>query len=451
MTAFSLGLHGRPSGRQVLAPPDGFAFPFDTYPFHVLQAGRTDFAPSALAQDALNGTIFHVDPSTGSDANTGLSSAARLQSVHAAITKGNATAAPYTVSVRNAGGSIVPRTRGISSSGTVRPTRKCAIVMEDGPIAFGTHDHLSYAPDGTGVYVANRSNVARVFDLRHGDGFGNPRELVRVGSEAGLAGDPGTTGLWYNSGTTFKLKLHDGAAVTNDNVMALLLTQNVTLNASSKDFYLDGAILFGGNDGAFFASGVVGNVVCHKVDACLAGGATALRDGFRIESVVGLAAFQRCVAAGNAKDGFNAHRLTGAAGSLAVLTDRCEGYDNGRFTAQSCNFITGHEDVVWLDVGGKARANRGAQVHFIDDSQLWAVRTESRLSMGDVALGGGISPTEFLAEDSAILWLERTRAEASGSGDWAVRARDTGTILKRRHQTVVGMEGADAGASVSNF
>jgi hypothetical protein len=453
MIDLGLGIGGTAKPAQHLAPPDGFAFPFNHFPLRVFASGRTDFEPAAYARDALNGTLFHVDPSTGNDGNSGLSTAARLQSVHVAITRGNATGAPYAVLVRNLGGAIVPRAHGISSSGAVRPTQKCAIVMESGPVAFATHDLLAYTADPVmaGVFGASRSNVARVFDLRGTDAFGNPVELVRVGSEAALAGDPGATGLWYNSGASFKVKLHDGAVASNDTVLALLLTQNVSLNGASQDFFLDGAKLYGGNDGGLHASGVVGNVVCHKVEARLAGAAGALRDGFRIESVRGLAAFQHCRAAGNAKDGFNAHRLAGLPDSLFVLTDRCKGADNGRYTAQSCNFVTAHEDVVWLDVGGRAEANHGAQVHLIDQAQLWAVATESRHSRGDLALGGGIPPTEFLTEDSALMWLENTLAEAASGSGWAVRARGVSTILKRRHRTLAGQEGADGTAVIGGF
>src|SRR5690606_37382355 len=108
-----LSATARPTGK--LAPPDGFAFPFARFPLSVYGSGRTDFEPAAYAEDALNGTVFHVDASTGSDGNTGLSAASRLQSVHAAVTRGNATGAPFTVLVRNSGGGIVPRIHGISA------------------------------------------------------------------------------------------------------------------------------------------------------------------------------------------------------------------------------------------------------------------------------------------------------------------------------------------------
>lgn len=451
--ALGLGLGlalGLAPSTGVLVPPSGFGFDFDTYPFKVFGSGRTNLNVESYAQDALNGVAYYVDWSTGSDANNGLSTGARKASVASAITAGNAGGVPYHVIVRNQAGGLVPRA-GAFNSGTVKPTQHCAIVAESGPVSFGQFEPLSYSADGSyvGVWVATRTNVARACDLRSTDAYGNPIELTQVATDAEMDGDPGAVGIWYNSGSTFKVKLADGAAVTNDNVMALLKDSLIFLTAN-KDFYADNLVLYGGHVGSLYASGITGNVMARRVQARLCGASDNLYDGFRIRDAQGFMAFQQCEAYGNAKDAFNGHN-SGLTGGQFVLTDRCVGKDNGRFTSQSNNFITSHEDVFWVDAGGLAEDNYGGQVHAIDQSQLWCVGTESRDSKGDTSLGGGRGPTEFVTQQTAQMWLQNTVAHALTSGDYAVRAQDTSTILKRNHVTEQGTEVAEAGATIGAF
>lgn len=445
-----LGAGGNGWGAK-LAPPEGFSFPFGTYPITVYSAGRTNFIPEDWAPDALDGIPYYVDPSTGSDSNNGLSAGARKKSVHAAIAAGNAGGVPFYVRIRNQAGGLVPRENGINFG--TNPTQKCALIAENGPVSFGTHSLLTYTPDATytGAYETSRTNVARVFWLGATDAYGNPVELTRVTAVEDMAGDPGAIGIWYNSGATFKIKLAGGAVVNNDSVLALLSTQNIQINSLSSDFYAKGLILYGGNVGAFYANGVIGNVVAENVEARLAGTAGAVMDGFRLIDVQGLSGFLRCGAYSNSKDGFNSHRTAAPENSIFVLTDRCVGMDNGRFESQSNNFITPHEDVAWLDAGGIARDNYGGQVHAVNDSQMWCVGTDARNSRGDVSLGGGIGPTEFITQQNAQIWLENTAASARTSGDYAIRARDTSTILKRRHRTIQGIESAEVGSVIGTF
>lgn len=448
--------HRRLRRLEGLAPPEAFAFPFEQYALRVrdeVDGGHiTDFDAEALMADAFNGVPCYVDQSTGSDAASGLTISARKRSVSSAITalNANGAAAGGVIVVRNNGGGVVPRDYGISGSGAVTPT-KPLVIINDGPVSMGTHNLLTWsaAAGVPGGFQATRSLVGRAIYLDAADSFGNPVELVKQASKAAWdAADPGTTGVFFPDTAIVYVKLPGGAVPTNENCLALVSTYNVYLPSTAKDFMLDGIDLWGGHFGGVYANGMTGNVIAKNSVIRYAGDQANQRDAVRMLDVTGLCAFQNVEAYASAKDAFNGTQTTAL--NMAMLTIDCIGQDNGRYTSQSNNGLTFHGTMQAVDVDGQYLDNYGGNVHLINTSQLWGVGTQARRSKGDTSLGGSIAPTEFIAQDSAKLWLENTVADPT-PGQGAMLARDSGKIHKRNHVTVSGGEFVSGSGVIDNY
>lgn len=443
--SLGLGLGGIPvsEGVGVLLPaPSGFNYPLDLHPLNVRRVGNghvTDFNAEALMATAFNGVPYYADQSTGSDANSGLSTSLRKRSVSSAVAAFNANGAATggVIVVRNQGLGIVPRDYGISASGTITPTKPC-VIINDGPVNMGTHNLLTWsATSGVpGGYDATRSLVGRVVYLDATDSFGNPVEAVRQANKAAWdAADPGATGVFFPDTSTVYVKLPGGVAPTNDNCLALVSTYNVYLPSSAKDFMLDGIDLWGGHFGSIYANGMTGNVIAKRSTIRYASDPTNLRDAVRMVDVTGLCAFQEVEAFASAKDGFNGTQST--ASDMAMLTIECIGQDNGRFTSQSNNGLTLHGTMQGIDVDGQYLDNYGGNVHIINASELWCVGTAARRSKGDASLGGSINPCEFITQHTAQLWRENTFADPTVPNAAAL-ANDTSFIRSRNHTDVSG-------------
>jgi hypothetical protein len=245
--------------------------------------------------------------------------------------------------------------------------------------------------------------------------------------------------------------LGDGAAVTNANAKALLLVDHAKFTSVCKDIYMSGIDMIGGQGGTLQLNGFTGNFMSEDCTTKFSGGDDSLFDGVRIIDVQGLCAFKNHVTSANAKDGFNCHRTAAPAGTMQLLTIGCTGKDNGRYTSQSNNGWTLHEDCIGIDINGYYSDNYGGTFHIIDNTQAWALGTTARKSKGDIVLGGGLSPQEFRTESTAKMWLQGATAEALTADDFAVRAKDTSTILKRGFTNLLGTEVADVGATIGNF
>lgn len=430
--------------------PVGFSFPFTRYPITFRWTGSawvSTFSAPAYAAAALAGTTYYVDIATGNNANTGLTTGQKLKSIHAAVTKGNATGASFNIVV-TAG--TYPRNHGPTNSATVFPTQPCAMVATGGRVISGAMDDLTWTVNGTyaNVYQTTRSNVLRVIDMGHTDAYGDYTELAQV---ADLATCAATEDSWAQVSTTLYVNRLDNAVVADANTRALILVDNMKLDATTKDFYAKGFDFLGGQGGAVQLNSGVGNQIFDDCSAKFSGGPAALLDGFRIVDVQGLTAFVSCIANQNAKDGFNWHRTSAPAGSVVGLLVNCVGKNNGRYTSQSNNGLTAHEDVTLIDVNGLYVDNYGGTVHIIDSSQLWALGSSASGSRGDISLGGGLGPQEFRTEGTSRMWLDRAIANARSSGDYAVRALDTSIILKRNVTIVKGVQNAAAGATIGAY
>lgn len=370
--------------------------------FARLQVSTPFLAPGAAE--------YWVRP-TGNNANSGLSPSAAKRSIHAAVTAGNATGAPYRVNVE---AGDYNRTNGItSSSTTVRPTQDVAIIGYGGTPVLGSWDDLTWSNDGSGTntYSASVNNAARVLDRLHTNAAGSLVDLSLVADPATVRT---TLGGYVVSGNVIYVRRADLAAVTNTNTRVLRNSEICELNSVSKNVYLENLELVGGAGGCVKATATLSrNVVAVDCVMGYSGSPATPADAFRIDQMTGLAMALRCTFRAASKDGANGHQTV--AGQTWMLLVDCIGFDNGRFASTSNNGLTLHENVRGADIRGQYTRNYGVNVHIIDDSRLWCYRTASGDSHGDIVLGGAFAPADYRTEGTSLMWLQGTTASGSAT------------------------------------
>lgn len=447
-----LGLSGAGSAGRRVGPPSGLGFPFADYPLAVRRRGGrflTDFKPEAYAADALAGPSYFVDIATGNDGNPGTSWGAAVKSIFVATQLGNAGGVPFQVSVK---AGVYSRANGFTNSGPmVIPTQPAAYRAVGGRVTCWAGGDLGWSgsPDATygNCFAVARSNVTVVLDLAHANGFGDPAELVRV---ADAATCDATAGSWAQVGGTLYVHRADGVAPTNASTRVLLVVDAFALDGTGKSVYLEGFDFQGGANGGVFVQGAATrSLVFVDCSARYAGGPSHFYDGFRILDTSGLVLLVRCVAASNAKDGFNFHWGQGGTPSLHHLTIDCRAYDNGRYESHSNNGLTSHDGLAGIDVGGLYHDNFGANVVSDSASRLWCLGTEARDSLGDGPRGGVVEPVDFNTQETTSFWLERTKTSGSAR---SLVAGDTSTIRLRQHRAAPGQaQFADVGATITTY
>lgn len=433
--------------RGAVSLPIGFNWPQSTYPLAFGFNGTkyvTSFDPATYAAAALAGTQYYVNQATGSDANTGLSLAQAVKSIHVAITKGNATAAPFKIAV--AAGSY-PRENGFTNTGTLVPaTQPCAIIGS-GLVECWTGSVLAWpgVPDATfpNTYKVARANVARVVNLTTNDANGDYAELVKVADATTCNATPNS---WAQAaGDLYVHRTAEQAPATANTRVLLLSTPNLQTGTTSKDIYVSGIDFQGGSGGAAAIVGVATlNAMFVNCSMKYAGAVGVASNGLAVDNITGLVAAKNCVAACNEADGFNGHRN---AGTPRLLTIDCVGRNNGRDAVQSCNGWTTHENMISVDINGEYFGNYGANFIPIGTTQTYALGTYCHDSIGDVGHGGATTPTDFQTQNTAVLWMQNTRSAVSGT---ALSAATGSTIKTRNHAYGAGQVNA-GGGTITTF
>ncbi|MCX5493089.1 hypothetical protein OSH11_00065 [Kaistia dalseonensis] len=431
-----------------ITPPDGFPFPFSTYPLAITRRGgrfATDFDPESRAGAALAGPAYYVDIATGNDANAGTSAGAPLRSIHKATQLGNAGGVPFQVRVKSG---TYPRANNFTNNGTmVIPTQPVAYLAEGGRVTSWSGNDLVWpaTPDPTypNCYVAARGNVTFVLDLLANTADGDRDELRKVADPAACHA---TAGSWVVVGSSLYVHRADGLAPTNANTRVLLVVDSFALDGTAKSVYLRGFDFEGGsNGGVFVHDAATRDLIFVDCSAKYAGGPSNPFDGFRILDTTGLVAFIRCTAAAAAKDGFNLHWSLGGTPALFHLSVDCIGRNNGRYSGASNNGLTGHDGLVGIDIGGLYFGNFGPNVVSIGASRLWCVGTRARDSHSDVSLGGIGPSCDFNTQDTTIFWLEST----ASSGSTLTLVADGQSTIRTRHHASGPGQGYQVGVSAS--
>lgn len=450
----------RPNELVRVQPPPGFNWPFVTYPLKVYRNGTTygsaistDFVAEKYINPLCWSKIYHVNVATGNDGNTGLGSytgdfSNALQTIHQAVTLGNATSAPYMVLVYAGTYSM-----GNSFNGTtgIVPTQDSAFFAYGGRVVNGAFDPSTYTLDGTqtNCYTTTTSLSARVFDLLNQDEFGNYKELKYVTTPTLANSTPGSFAV---SGTTVYVHRADGAAATSSNTRLYKTYPSACLlTASVPNIYFNGFDFEGGQFAAQYSNNATlrtGNTVSVNCTFKYSGVASTISgaNAISFDNTAGLAAYVGCTAQASYNDGFGWHwdNVTynqGVASGLYPLTINCKSYGCGTIAGSpatgnvSVNGWTTHDGIIGIDIGGDyqfaAGANAGSVIATgtVQPTQAWFVGTRCANSRGDFMNGGTQVPQDFwIANTVPVLgtqctyWLDGCYSGSGTSGTHASNA-----------------------------
>jgi len=383
---------------------------------------------------------YYADAAKADDTGNGLTAGTAKKSIHACVTLGNASGAPFKVIV--AAGSY-PRANNISNGNSVFPTQDCFFVASAGRVVTGTWDdfaNLTADATYTNTYSVATSNINRVVDRLASDRYGNMLDLMNVSSPAICNRTPNS---WHYDGTKLYINRADGVLVTNANTRYYRsstgnakITANINIGFSVADASSMWAFE-GGNTSAclnYSAPSLASSfkiVLANKCTFQYAGGVNDTgAAGVKIDNLHGVAAFFECEADANYSDGFNIHRSSVTGAKSHMVTVNCTAYDNGRAPSTSNNGWTSHEDCVGLDVAGIYRNNRGGTFRSINTTLSWFVNPIVRDDQGDLTQGGAQWPAAWVANDTAKYWIDSPVYDMPATG-MVYNASATATIYYR--------------------
>lgn len=432
---------------QAVSPPPGLGWDMARAPLAARPVAgriRSGLDPRALVDPAIwTGPAFHVDGASGDDANSGRGAASGdfsdpLRTIHAAFTAGNATGAPYRVIVRPGRYQEAAFTK----NGSREPAQPVAVIGWGGPVSYRTGPWVSDWRAGPGTWTTSLSAVRRVFrtDLLTADGLYT--ELAEVADADACAA---RVGSWCDGGGTIHVNV--GGRPGPEDIALIRSFHGARFLSHADDLYLENLHVEGGITGALHcdadaARNVVGRNCSFRYSAPSSSGAP--QDAVRIRRVQGLVAFFDSDASGGAKDGWAFHD-DGVAG-MHVLLDGCTGFGNGAGQATSCNAFTTHDAVRAAVLGSDfGRSRSGTEVHCIQNTRSWFA--------GCSATARDIDGTSvaYKCSNASRMWLEASRADASGPGDALAVQANGGQVFTRGLEIVSGEVAVSSGGAVTPF
>jgi len=406
--------------------------------------------PQAIVDaNIFTGASFFVKGETGSDSNSGADFDNALRTIHAAITAGNATAAPYQIFLDT---DELYNESSLSQNGNVQPSQNMAIRgVGSNPRAVymsGPHEsNVSWALQSGTTYQSSISAVKRVLDMSRTFDYGLPIDLEEVAS---IAECNETNDSFYFDNAGDIVYVNIGRDPTNR--LRVLRNFNTMTNWSNAvDIFLENFEIWGGGSGCVnlnttdTSRNVVG-VNCRFMAPASANKGSSPQDTLTIQGTGGILAFFECEASLGHKDGWNFHR-NAATNPTQVLLANCQGYWNGSDADSSSNCFTTHDDVTSICIGCDfAKGEIGNTVHCIQDTLSWFF--DCNVVAEDVDDGS----TAFKSSNASSMWIERSTADASnGSVDnFAVEANG-GQVFLRDLKIIKGTTTAYSGGSIANF
>jgi hypothetical protein len=401
--------------------------------------------PRDLVDPAIwNGPAMHVDGANGNDSNSGLGAAdgdfsAAKKSIHAAFAAGNATGGAYRVIVQPGEFEGAAFTK----NGQVEPAFPVAVLGWGGPVHYRTGPFEAVWSDAGGTYSSGITSLNRVFRTDVLSVHGLYTELERVANSLACQS---TLNSWCVDGPSVHINIgkppqpRDIAAIRNFNGARFL--------THASDLYLENIHCEGGITGTLHCDAVASrNIVGLNCSFRYSSPSNinAPLDAARIRRTDGLVAFFDSDASGGAKDGWSFH--DDGNGQMQVLLSNCTGYENGAFGATSCNAVTAHDDVVSAVIGGNFGYSRnGAEVHVIQNARAWVLGAVATARDPDG------SCVAFKCSNTAMLWLERTRADAAGGAisNLDIEANG-GAVFVRDHVAISGTPSEYSGGTITEF
>jgi len=411
-------------------------------------AGYSAFNDIAYA-NCRNGTIRYNGP-TGNDTTGDGSLGNPYRTPNKAVTEMNALGLTY--------GTLITLVGTYSRTGggvlTTIPNFHLAWVSSGGAAVLGVNDTLTWSQNTAtfpalvgypNVWAVARSQFSRADNPSIADQFGNPPDYIEVSSVAKVNSQPG---LIYSDGTNVYVFPHNGAAASDATVRAFLDVSCVLAfaNAAPKHFFMTGdtdSDYFEINGSIYFSCSATPAQKQHlafrnvKERMCRK---TSQQNGIGIEGWHGLVSLERCSASQSMLDLINGHNILGA--DMSVLTVNCAAVDAGRAGGTSCNSITGHEDIKWVDIAGDYSMAHGGTAAFVNTTQTNFIGSRIGPDLGDVPFGGTIPPRLIRVLDTAKAWFDECSIEPQKGGAVGFSAAGAGQIFAK-NMDVSGLIGSN--------
>jgi len=404
--------------------------------------------PRTLVDPAIwTGEAFYVAASSGNSGNDGSDFENAFSTIHAAITAGNATNAPFCIYV-DADEEL--NESSFSSNGNVAPTENFALVGVSGaqeravyvsgpPVA-----DVTWTLDSGTMYTTAESATKRVLNMSELDAYGLPTDLTEVADSATCAV---TNDSYAVDGSTVYVNIGEDP----DGKLRVLRNFNTAGNWNAEvDIYMENFEIWGGGTGCFsLDSNVDRNVIGQNVRFMAPASAnkgSSPKDAMTIQNSGGLVAFFNSEASMGHKDGWNFHHNTDT-NPMFVLLLSCVGYRNGADSDGSSNNFTTHDDIVAIAVGCTfSEAYYGTDVHCIQETRTWLA------DCAVVSRDGDGSSTCYQCSADAFMWIEDSSADAQdgGSTNYAIEANG-GTVKTRNFAVIAGDIYAYNGGSIGAF
>ena len=405
---------------------------------YAFQSDRAEIDPDIL-RDYLpplgSGRTYYIDPESGEDDEDGSNWRRALRTVSAALDKPDVDR----VIVR---GDFVYRIdkEGQEGLGVYSGKRNVSIVADGGKAIFTTArkadwDSPWFGPN-THIYQSSPTGgqIVKVLDVSRLDEFGEYSEISQASTLEECQATPGTWAYWHG-------RVHLNHPHEPGDEVLLLRSTAMGVAAKNVIVHLKNIHFVGGSNGAFSDVGATGSVIYTEDCKFTHNWQT---DGFKIVDAK-LAISVRCVAAVNAKDGFNYH--IGESTSPHFVELDCEGYGN-RAPATG-NGSSSHNSCVGLRINGSYHHNAGPGVADVNDAQSYNIACNSHHN------GPGANSNGFLASSGdrlgrgARMWLDRCTAGANSGHD--VFASNGATIEYRGLSTDDSEVFADSNSLAASF
>lgn len=217
---------------------------------------------------------------------------------------------------------------------------------------------LTWTQQDSGVWLANRSSVYKVYDMSKKDGFGMFKELTKAES---LSECIATRNSYYLENTSVYLNTKDGSIPTTDTYLIPLglyvggmsIENNTFLRLKNIDFYLANVLHF-----TNASSNFENTFICENVKTF----GTGTQNGFDIDNIKNVYLLE-CVTGYNYMDGFNYHYYDMSVNDIKkcfIYERNCVSFENGlNYDENNCNCSTTHEGVMCLRVNGIYQNSKG--------------------------------------------------------------------------------------------
>ena len=235
-----------------------------------------------------------------------------------------------------------------TKNGQVEPSQPVAILGWGGAVRYRTGPNETAWSDAGGTYSSGISSLNRLYRTDVLTANGLYTELVLA---ADLATCQANLNTWYKLGSTVHVNI--GRAPGSRDIAAIRNFNGARFLVHVDDLYLEDIHCEGGITGALHCDpqadrNVVGVNCTFRYSS--PSNVNSPSDAVKVRRTNGLVAFFDCDASGGAKDGWSFH--DDGHGEMHVLMSNCTGFENGAFSATSCNGFTAHDSIISAVVVG---------------------------------------------------------------------------------------------------